>query len=533
MLSGCLGIIGSHSEEKPLPIETEKASLAALTVRQLTTTQYQNSVRRALGTDVSFDIALEPDNYESVYANLAAASAAISESHATKYRESAFKLVGQIFSEPAKRDELVGCTPELANTNCSAGFLNRVGLLLFRRPLDTEEKARFEKLAQDIGTSFEDPWIGLQYALAAMLQSPQFLFIVEIGEPLEQEPDIRQLNAYELASRLSYLLTDSPPDDALLAAAESGDLLNDETLLVHAARLLDDAGASQALGRFFDEFMRLHILEGITKSPTVYPEYTPELAADFRLETRTLLVDFALGAEQNFWEVLTGRTAFVNSRLAEFYGIDSTGEGFQKVTLPESSPYVGLLHRGAFGAVNAGSLESSPTKRGIFVRQNLLCQTIPDPPPDVDTGIFEDPENTEGKTAREQLEMHRTNPACNGCHASFDPIGLAFEHFDGIGQYRETDSGLEIDPSGELDGTPFVDDAELVTLLAGDERVSACMVKQFYRHAFARSETPNSEPSLSKIVQQFMEANHSFRQLILALVASDTFRFGVQAEPTN
>ena len=190
--------------------------------------------------------------------------------------------------------------------------------------------------------------------------------------------------------------------------------------------------------------------------------------------------------------------------------------------MPADGPRAGILTSSAFLTMNAHATETSPTLRGKYVRERVLCETVPGPPGDVDTNIPEP--DGEAHTLRERLEQHRADPICAGCHAFIDPPGFLFEHFDSIGAYRDLDNGYAIDASGELDGIPLSDARDLAAVLAEDKRVARCMVTQLYRHTNGRLELPHERPGLSVIVGAFAASGYNYRALLLAFVTSEAFR---------
>ncbi|MEM6995612.1 MAG: DUF1588 domain-containing protein, partial [Myxococcota bacterium] len=223
--------------------------------------------------------------------------------------------------------------------------------------------------------------------------------------------------------------------------------------------------------------------------------------------------------------VFSTRTTFVNDDLAELYGVTAPGAtaiSFVAVDLPEDGPRAGLLTSAAFLSMNAHETENSPTLRGKYVRERVLCQEVPPPPDDVNTDI---PDAAgEANTLRERLEAHRDNPECAACHAFIDPPGFLFEHFDPLGAYRTEDNGYPIDASGELDGVPLADASELAALLGEDPRVGQCVVTQLFRHANGRLEDSGELPALVDIDDRFGDEGYRFGDLLVKLVTHDAFR---------
>lgn len=405
-----------------------------------------------------------------------------------------------------------------------SGFLELFGRRAFRRALSPSELAAWVELSSAL--SGGDPWIGVAAAVSGMLQAPGFVYRVELGEPDPDDPARLRYTGYEMASRLAFVLWNGPPDDALLDAAERGDLDDAAGVEAEASRLLDDPRARVAIMEFFDQYLDLGRLEGVSRDAELYPDFTSDLADAMRVEAQLLVDDLVFRRDTDVRKLFSTRNTFVNADLAELYGVEADGASaiaFVPVELPADGPRAGLLTLGAFLTMNAHEATTSPTLRGKYLRERVLCKEVPPPPPDVNTEIEQNPE--EPSTLREVLDQHRTNPACAGCHSLLDPPGYLFENFDATGRYRTEDNGYPVDASGELDGEPLANARELAEVLADDERVGQCMTKQLFRHALGRLDTEGEAPALTQIHERFAESGFRFRGLLLALVTSDSFRF--------
>ncbi len=358
-----------------------------------------------------------------------------------------------------------------------------------------------------------------------MLQSPHFLYRVEVGEPIDGEPGWRRLTSYEMASRLSFLFWNSIPDEALLDAAERGDLDTEDGLLMEAWRLLEDERAEKAVQRFFAEYLDLGRLEGLDRDPARYPTFTPTVARSMRSEVELLVHDLVFRRDADIRELFATRRTFVNEELATLYGVEAPDADpitFVPVELPEDGPRAGVLTTAAFLAMNAHPSETSPTLRGKYVRERVLCQTVQPPPDDVLTDL--EMSSTEGATLRERLERHRNDPACASCHAFIDPPGMLFEHFDSMGGYRTSEPGGPVDASGDLDGVPLEGARDLAELLRDDPRVPSCMVQQLYRHATGRLEATSETAAFADLEERFAASGYRFKDLLVALATSEAFR---------
>jgi hypothetical protein len=402
-------------------------------------------------------------------------------------------------------------------------FIASFGRRVFRRPLSAQEHARWLQTSVDLAQP--DAIEGVRLAVAGMLQSPLFLYRVELGEPDPELPGRVRYTGWEMASRLSYLLWNTMPDDALFAAAERGDLLETEGITDEVERMLADPRASETIQFFFAQFLDLGRLDGVTKDAETFPTFTPTMPDAMRTEVELLVEDVVFRSQGDVRSIFSTRHTFVNDELAALYGVDAPGADaitYVPVELPEDGKRAGILTLGAFLTMNAKETRTSPTARGKFVRERVLCQSVPPPPLNVNTDI--PPATGAGETQRELLEEHRRNPACTGCHAFIDPPGLLFEGFDGMGNERALENGSPVDTSGDLDGMPLADARALATMLEDDPRVGRCMVTQLFRHAQGRLDTPEEAPVIDDIDARFAAADYRFLDLVVELATHDGFR---------
>ena len=289
--------------------------------------------------------------------------------------------------------------------------------------------------------------------------------------------------------------------------------------------MLDDPRAREAVQAFFAQYLDLGRLEGLDRDPARYPLASASLPHAMRTELELLVDDLVFRRDADLRDLFRTRRTFVNDELAALYGIDAEGATrvrFVPVELPADGPRAGMLTLGAFLAMNAHPTETSPTLRGKYVRERILCELVPPPPDDVALEL--DPDPAMPRTLRERLELHRTRPDCAACHAVIDPPGFLFEGFDSIGAVRTHDSGYPVDTSGALDGIELSDGRDLGEALAQDPRVPRCMVRQLYRHASARLELREEELAVTMLTREFAESGYRFRELLLALATSEAFR---------
>lgn len=508
---------GADAAAEPLgPLPLAGAPLSRLTSRQ-----YQNVLDDLFGPSRPVD--LQADTAPYLFTSIGASSEPLGEQGLQLIEEAAHQVTAEVFADAARREALLGCAPVSAGDACVEGFLARFGLRAWRRPLEAEELSRW--LAMSVELAEGDVWRGVQLAVAGMLQSPAAVYRVEIGAPDPADPSRILLTDHELASRLSFLLWNTGPDDALLAAAAEGRLRTEAGLRAEAERLLADPRADEAMAAFFEQYLDLNRLMRASRDAATYPRFTPSLKAAMRAEV-LLLVDEVVNRENGDVRAIFSRPrAYVNSELAAHYGLSVEGAGpitFVPVELGAGSERAGILGLGAFLTMNAHAIDNSPTLRGKYVMERLLCYTVPPPPADVSTEI--EPATDEALTLRERLEEHRNNPECSGCHALMDPPGFLFEHFDATGAWRDTEAGHPIDSSGELLGVPLAGAGELGAMLADNDRIGPCVVKQLYRHAHGRLDAPEEARTLDELSAGFAADGHRFRGLMLSLVTHESFR---------
>lgn len=496
--------------------------LPAGSVRRLTTAQYRNALQDLLG-DVSVFEELEPDTVFDGFASLAAARVTLSARAIEQFEAVATSVGLQAVASDAARARLVTCKPQgVADATCARQFVTGFGRRAWRRPLAPEQVERFANLAITAAQVHGDFWQGIAAAVSGLLQAPQFLYRIEAGTPDPADPARRVLDGYELASRLSFLLTESTPDDKLLDAATGGALSSADGLRAEAERLLATARAGAAARGFFGELLLLGELDKTAKLPEVYPKFSTQLAASMRAETLAAVDDLFNGV-RDYRGLVDHRTTYVDFRLAELYGLPKVpGTSFSRVTLPDASQRTGLLGHASFLTLHSHIGSTSPTKRGKFIREQLLCDPVPPPPPDVDTNLPEG--EASGRTMRERLASHATVAACANCHKFFDPLGLALETFDGIGAERTTENGALIDASGELDGAPFVNARELAARLAEHPGLGPCLVRKLFGHAVGQPATAEQDALLAELSRSFAARNFGLKPMLVDLVTSEGFR---------
>ena len=399
----------------------------APTMRRLTHSQYNHSVHDLLGDETNPANQFPPEDFVNGFKNQFS-SQSISPLLAEAYGAAAERLAHNAF-RGGDTHGLIPCRPHTAaDAECRARFIREFGLKAFRRPLSQPEVERYATLfADEAGRTRTRKFLdGAEIVVEAMLQSPNFLFRAERGGPGRQ---------YEIASRLAYFLWDSMPDAELFEDAAQGKLGTPAEIDKQTRRMLADSRAHQSVDEFAAEWLRFDRLLTSVKDRRQYPQFSAELAKSMTEETGRL-IDDAVWNDRNFTTIFTADYAFVSSELASLYGLPAPAAEFTRVAFPADSDRAGIIGEATFLALTSKPGETSPTARGVFVREQFLCQRVPDPPPGTNNNL---PPVTEDKpvTNRERMSAHATQQPCAGCHQLMDPIGFGLEKFDAVGARRD------------------------------------------------------------------------------------------------
>ncbi|MEM6996529.1 MAG: DUF1592 domain-containing protein, partial [Myxococcota bacterium] len=391
-------------------------------------------------------------------------------------------------------------------------------------PLTAAESAAYASLLDESETS-ED---GVRLMVQTILQSPNFLYVVELSLPDPAADNIAVLDGYELATRLSLFLWNSIPDPALLDAAEAGDLASAEGLRDEALRLLADSKARDAVAGFHTQWLGVDELDHTTKSTEMFPEWNVTMQSAMHAEMERFAQAVVLQGDGKLETLLSADFSYIEDPLFDLYGVAKPAGHTVGEPVPlNPNERAGLLTQAGFLAAHAHPDQSGPIQRGVEVRTNLLCTPPPPPPP----GINAIPPNLDpNATTREIFEAHTEDPACAGCHSLIDGIGLGFEGYDAIGAYRETQNGLPVDQTGTVLGSDVDGDfdgaVELANKLATSDDVRTCVARQWFRYAFGRIEDNDGDAcSLEVLDDAFAASDYDVRELMVALVQTDAFRY--------
>jgi len=499
---------------------------------RLTANQYDNTLKDLLGIESSYGTGFPADDVGVGFGN-GAEALLMSPLLADKLQSAA-----EDSSNAIELARLAPCVSASADDRCLRELVTSFGKRAFRRPLRAAEVETYFTLSKSTG-AFDS---GARMIVSAMLQSPSFLYRSELGQPSASVPGVFDLDNYEVASELSYLLWQSMPDDALFQAAERGELRDLTKRQAQVDRMLKSERARPVVRKFVFDWLGLATIMTVPKDTVTFPELTGEIRGAMVQEAERFVDAVMFGADAqhdgSVRALLNADTSALDNKLASFYGAS-----------PEARR--GILTLGGMLLTHSRSNDSSPIHRGKLVREKLLCQPLPPPPPGL---VLQPPGLDPNKTTRERYAEHSSNAFCGNCHKLMDPIGLAFEHYDGIGRYRADDNGLPIDPSGEIvpnenqvqantdaDGA-FMNSGELIDQLANSQDVQSCYALSWFRFAYGEGRTErDGDRYPSCQAKRFQAAiggaggGGSLREIVDALTQSDWFltRSGGAATPST
>jgi hypothetical protein len=502
------------------PKPADQNAAGPMPLRRLTAREYNNTIRDLLGDNSKpadqFPVDKEPEF-------LFHRAGIVSTQDLSSVKTAAETAAATV---EAKVTTLAPCPMGTAEDVCAKNFIADFGLRAYRRPVVQEETDRLMALyASGRGEQMLTYPGAIRLLVEGMLLSPAFLYHWELGyDAPTVEGKVVRLTPYENASRLSYFIWGSLPDATLFQAAKDNKLSTPEELQAQAKRMLADNKARDTVVSFVEEWLQLDQISTRPKDPAFYPEYNPALQAAMAAEVSSFVTNTVFDADGKFSSLLTSTNSYVDQGLATLYGVQGVqGTGMKQMAL-DNSQRAGLFTRAGFLSVNAGTDQSSPTKRGRRVYERLLCGVLPNPPNNVPPPK---PASAAG-TTRQHAEDHDKNPCTGACHALMDPIGFGFEHYDGIGKYRTMEKNAMIDSTGSIDvdgsNHKFKDARELSLLLADSPTVARCFATQWVRYAFKRNDTEADQASVNDVVAAFGKSN-SVADLIVGVVGSRSFRY--------
>lgn len=439
---------------------------------------------------------------------------------------------------PETHRRIIPCAPDHGHSqDCARPILAQFAKRAYRRPVADNEVnrlIRFIDLAKAEGGTFEE---GIQLAVQAILTSPHFLFRWELDSDRSHRTDtarnqpepFRPLNDFELASRLSYFVWSSMPDDELFRLAEQQALTDPVTLDAQVRRMLKDPKAKALVTNFASQWLTIRNLDLAAPDPKLFPHFDEELRSAMRKETE-LFFESVMRDDRSVLEFLDSDYTFLNERLARHYGMSGiTGQEFRKVSLNPSAQRGGILTQASILTITSNPTRTSPVSRGKWILEQILGSPPPPPPPDV-TELPEDKESIESASLRQRMEQHRSNPDCATCHNKMDPIGFAFENFDAVGSWRELDGKFPIDSSGVLpDGRRFQGPNDLKQILKTEESFVRSLAEKMLTFALGRGLEYYDKCTLDDICRALAGNHYRFSVLVTEIVKSKPFLFKKRA----
>jgi hypothetical protein len=491
-------------------------------IRRLNHVEYNNTLHDLLG-----DVSAPADHFPAQEKRLGFNNNAVALSVSPVLAEQ-YMLAAEAAAERAVTShlaEIVPCDPLGDGADaCERRFIASFGTRAYRRPPSDNEIATLTAIF-NAGKAI-DFVTGVRLVIETALQSPRFLYRVELGAPPGPGEAVARLDDWEMASRLSYLLWNTMPDDALLAAARAGTLRTPQEISAQVTRMVDDPRTRSKVSEFQDEWLRVDEIDAVQKESNVFPDFTPAVAALMRQETSRFLDYVVWEGDGDLETILTAPYTFLNGPLAQYYGIPGvTGDELVK-TAVDPTQRGGLLTQGGLLSLLSRANQTSPVYRGKFVREQLLCMELPPPPANL---LIKPPDLSATLTTRQRFAAHASDPYCSGCHRLMDPIGLGFENFDGAGRFRTSENGQPIDASGEVLESdvagPFDGALALQGKLAASEQVRTCVATNWFRYGAGRDETEEDAASLALIHDRFAKGGHKIRDLIVAFTETDAFLY--------
>jgi Protein of unknown function (DUF1592)/Protein of unknown function (DUF1588)/Protein of unknown function (DUF1595)/Protein of unknown function (DUF1585)/Protein of unknown function (DUF1587) len=521
---------GAVHADAPLAQAAPQFSIVAM--RRLTEAQYRNTIADIFGPDIRVSGRFEPivrPAHELIASG--ARDASISPSGLEQFDAIARVIAAQVFDE-AHRGLFVPCAPKdakAADAECAGAVLAPLGRYLFRRPLTPSEQAFYVKLAGEAAGPTESFYKGLELALSAMLVSPNFLYVVETAEPDPANPGQLRLDNWSRASRLSFMLWNSTPGEALLQAAAAGKLTDQDQLSAVADKMVQSPRFEQGVRAFFADMLLFEKFDEIAKDPVIYPYFNQDVAQALPEQMLRTIAGHLLANNGDYRQLYVTNRTYMTRALGALYQVQVRQQtGWEPYAFRPGDDRAGLLGQAGFLALYSHAGRSSPTLRGRAIRELLMCQPVPNPPGNVNFTAVQDTANKAMPTARVRLTAHNTDPVCSGCHKITDPVGLSLERFDGIGKFRLTENEAPIDASGTMDGSAFEGAAGMGKSLAASPDTTQCLASRSFEYATGR---PAQDLALAEgLEKQFAAGGYGIRALF-ARVASMPEAYRVQSAP--
>jgi hypothetical protein len=500
-----------------------------VSLRRLTEQEYRNSIADIFGKEIEVRGTFEPTVRSNGLAAVSTASLSVTPVGFESFNKMANDIAAQVVAE--KRRDKLPCAPQdpkAPDNTCAGKILSHYGRLLFRRPLTDAELDNRLGLARRMAERTNDFYAGLSYSLSMLLQLPDFIFRSEVAIPTAGGKG-GTLDSYSRATRLSFLMWNTTPDEELLRAAENGELDTSAGLAKQVERLMASPRLDDGMRAFFDDMLQLDTFDSVSKDSLLYPKWGSGMATSAREETLRTVVGLAVHDNSDIRDLMTTRQTYIDRRLAVLYRVPFPFTGdWVKYEFPADSGRSGLLTQISMLSMFSHPGRSSPTKRGVALNEIFLCLPTPVPPNDVDFSVVNDPKSPL-KTLRERLTAHATNKVCASCHTRSDPIGLSLEDFDTIGGYRTAENGQTIDVSANIEGRTFSGAQGLGQYMHDNPRYPACVARKLY--AYSRGLKSSYVEDFADAYQVFQNSGFRLRALLRSMAVSDSFY--AAAPPAN
>ena len=507
-------------------IENPEPDAGPAPARLLTSYEYRNSVRDLVGYDGNITEEFPAENKVQGFENNVSAHSA-NMLLVRKYMKAAETIARDAVEE--NLDGILPCNPmEEGEAACGEKFVEDFLERAFRRPPKQGEIDDFVALFEK-GRSADGFITGLEMVIEGALQSPQFLYRIQFLEGAS-DGETQRLDGYELASRLSYLLWASTPDEKLLTAAAEGRLRTRQQVADQARRMLEDPRAKNAVYQFHRQWLKLTELGSMTKDSGQFPEFESEMTDDWRRSMRKFVLDVYFSAGNGVKHLLRSPTIYLTDRLAKLYDRqDMKDESGVDAYQFDPERRSGLLTQPALMALLSNANQNSPIQRGVWVREQLLCETIEPPPGNAN---LEPPDPDPDATTRERFRQHTEKAACRSCHKLIDPIGFGSENYDGIGRWRSRENGKPVDATGKLANVEdpsiageYDGAVELARRLEKSGQVRDCLVNRWFTYALGRSLSGSDKCSLYRVQRAFRNSDGNLREMLVSLASSEAFRY--------
>jgi Protein of unknown function (DUF1592)/Protein of unknown function (DUF1588)/Protein of unknown function (DUF1585)/Protein of unknown function (DUF1595)/Protein of unknown function (DUF1587) len=503
-----------------------KTSGAPVNAQRLSAAQYRQIISDVFAPDIKLGGRFEPGARKNGLLAVGASAVSMSASGFEQYDRMARTIAGQVV-DAKHRDALIPCKPadvKKPDEACATQVITKYARLLYRRPATDKEIAGPVQIAGQAADAKGDFYTGLSYGLAQLLDSPNFIFRKDVAETDPSDKTQLRLSAWSKASRLSFFLWNTAPDEELLRAAQAGELDSRSGLAKQIDRLLASPRLENGVRAFFIDFLDFDQFDSLAKDAAIYPVFSQKVARDAQEQTLRTAIDLLVTQKGDYRDLFTTRKTFLTRNLGVVYQVPVKSEKeWEAHEFPADDPHAGILTQLSFTELHSHPGRSSSTLRGKAVREILLCQIVPSPPANVNFTVVQDTNNPNFKTARDRLTAHRTEATCAGCHKIMDPIGLGLENFDGVGQFRSTENGANIDASGEIDGIKFSDAASLGQAIHDNPAATACLTNSMYRYAVGRDFDPGEREFQAWLGKQFAEKGYRVPDLMKTIATSDAF----------